>query len=326
MKIVHFIAGIDKSGGGTTAYMKLLAEELTNFNIDQKIITGNSLDPVEIVGVEVVFFDLKGLSPFQIKRVKKVRNQFSSYLKVQRPDIVHINGIWLYQNYIFQKEAQKLGIKVILAPHGMMEPYIINRNPLKKKLALFLYQHKALQEVDYFHATAQSERSNIRALGYKKPSIIIANGIVIEDVIAKEVFNSGGFKELLFLSRVHPKKGIDLLIQAVSELNVKNLKITIAGDGDKKYINELISLAKNKGVDEIFHFVGPLYGAEKWNMFRSMDVFVLPTHSENFGIVVAESLLVGVPVITTQGTPWEELNRNRCGWWIDLSVENLKET
>lgn len=326
MRIIHFISAIDKSGGGITTYIKLLAEELTKLNVNQRIFTGHSKNPVEIEGVGVDFFNLKNLAPYQLKRVIQLRKVISNYLINQKPDIVHINGIWLYQNYVFQKEAQKLGIKVILSPHGMMEPYIMNSNPIKKKIALLLYQNSALKKVDYFHSTAQSELNNIRNYGYMKPCVVISNGIKIDNINTKEKFNLGNCRHLLFLSRVHPKKGINLLIEAVSELNYKNIKITIAGNGDLKYVTKLIELTKSKGVESIFNFVGPLYENEKEKMFLTADVFILPTHSENFGIVVAESLLFGIPVVTTQGTPWEELNIKKCGWWIELTVEKLKET
>ena len=99
--------------------------------------------------------------------------------------------------------------------------------------------------------------------------------------------------------------------------------LEIAGNGDKEYIENLNQSAKNiKNVN----FVGAKYGEDKWDFLRSADVMVLPTYSENFGIVIAEALAVGVPVITTQGTPWEDLEIHKCGWWINLSVSNLSLT
>lgn len=327
MKIIHFISGIDKSGGGTTAYMKLLAEELNNHNIKQSIATGISNNPVKIADVNVNFFDLKKLTPLHIKRVSNLKNEFSKYLKNEKPDIVHINGVWLYQNYIFQKEAQKLNIKVVLSPHGMLEPYIVNRNKLKKKIALFMFQNKAILDADFIHVTAKSELENIKKIGYKnKKYTIIPNGIEINNIEAKEYNDNKQFKHLLFLSRIHPKKGINLLIDAVATFKNPRIKITIAGNGEKKYINQLKKYTKEQSVSDIFDFIGPVYGEEKWSLFKRADVFILPTHSENFGIVVAESLLVGVPVITTRGTPWEELNIHKSGWWIELTVNNLKQT
>jgi glycosyltransferase involved in cell wall biosynthesis len=328
MKVIHFIASIDKIGGGTTAYMKLIAEELTKFNINQIIVSGNSDNPVDIHAVELHLFESMGITPFQKSRVKCLFNAYTALLELENPDIVHVNGIWNYENSLFQKAAQKLNIKVILSPHGMLEPYILNRNPLKKKLALFLYQNQSLKKADAIHTTALSELDQIQKLGYFNPSVVIPNGIDTSVIPQKKWKIKGDIKtkNLLFLSRVHPKKGIDVLIKSVSKLEDKNIMITIAGNGEEAYINELKNLAKYYNVKEKFNFIGPMYGKEKWELYCKSDLFILPTHSENFGIVVAEALHIGLPVITTKGTPWKELQTNNCGWWIDLSVLNLADT
>lgn len=324
MKVTHFIASIDKTGGGTTAYMKLIAEELGQFEIDQIIVAGNTENPVEIDCAKVVLLDSIALTPFHRKRVKLLFNHYTSFLKEEAPDLVHINGLWNYENSLFQKAAQKLKIKVIVSPHGMLEPYILKRNFLKKKVALFMYQDKALKNATAIHATASSELEQIKKLGYHNNSTIIPNGIETSLIPQKKwELSESGTRNLLFLSRIHPKKGIDMLIKAMSKLNSDKLKITIAGNGEDKYINDLIQLSKDCNVDKQFDFIGPIYGDEKWDLYCKSDVFVLPTHSENFGIVVAEALYIGLPVLTTTGTPWEELETHKCGWWINLSEDNL---
>ena len=117
------------------------------------------------------------------------------------------------------------------------------------------------------------------------------------------------------------------MINAVAELkdNMQGYRVLIAGEGDSDYIAELKSLAKNNGVDGIVNFVGGVYGDEKWQLYRQADVFVLPTYSENFGIVVAEALASGTPVITTTGTPWEELQTRNCGWWVPYKQQDITE-
>jgi glycosyltransferase involved in cell wall biosynthesis len=191
---------------------------------------------------------------------------------------------------------------------------------LKKKIALFLYQKKALQRSAHIHATAQMEALNIKALGFNNPICIIPNGIDLNDV--KRIKVHYGTRKMVFLSRIHPKKGIELLLEAWRNSNTNGWILEIAGNGDENYIVTLNQSAQDlKNV----YFVGAKYGEAKWNFLRSADVMVLPTHSENFGIVVAEALAVGVPVITTRGTPWEDLEIHQCGWWISLSVSNLEK-
>lgn len=130
-------------------------------------------------------------------------------------------------------------------------------------------------------------------------------------------------KNILFLSRIHVKKGINFLIEAIANLkaDLQGYTINIAGEGEESYINELKQLASKLGVADLIHFIGGVYGDKKWELFKKADLFVLPTHSENFGIVVAEALACGIPVVTTQGTPWQELESYHCGWWTEIGTE-----
>lgn len=319
MHVIHYINSIDKAAGGTATFLQLLSNNITK---DVKISVATSFcdNPLSMPNAAITYFNLKLKKWFELKK------QFSTYLKSEKPHLVHINGIWTPQNWLFQKEAQKLGIVVILSPHGMLEPYILKRNSLKKKLAMFLYQNKAILSVNYLHTTAQSELDQVRNLGYKQLSGMIPNGIDISEIEKKQNPFNERVKNILFLSRVHPKKGIEILIDSVSKLNTYKINITIAGEGEASYIHKLKNYAKEKQVMQFFNFVGGLYGEEKKRVFQNADLFVLPTYSENFGIVIVEALASNIPVITTKGTPWEELNLYKCGWWINLSEENLKNT
>lgn len=314
MKVIHFITSIDKSAGGTASYMQLLSHELKEL-VDLVVVTGITPNPVELPGVDVRFLDLS------MFRFLKFEKEFLNLILAEKPDIVHINGIWEPQTGLFQEMAQDLGIKVVLSPHGMLEPYIMRRHALKKKIALAMYQDKAIRNADYLHATAQQELDQFRKLGYKQAAVIIPNGIETADVKFKTEWKA--VRNILFLSRVHPKKGLELLIDAVALLENRNFSITIAGEGEASYIESLKKLAAQHEVSHLFNFVGGIYGDQKWELLHQADLFVLPTFSENFGIVMAEALATGVPVITTTGTPWKELETHQCGWWIDLNIHNL---
>jgi glycosyltransferase involved in cell wall biosynthesis len=314
MKVIHYIDTIDKCGGGTTEYMRLLSKALKN-DTSFSIATGISKDPITIEGVSIKFFNNRMLRWFSLM------NEFRAFLRYEKPDIVHINGIWSPQNWGFQNVAQKLGIKVVVSPHGMLEPWILAHNSFKKKIALFLYQKKALKRSVCLHATAQMEAENIKALGFENPIHIIPNGVYLNDI--KVIKENYGTKKMIFMSRIHPKKGVEMLLEAWRNSYTEEWTLEIAGNGDEDYVASLIQSVEDL---ENVRFVGAKYGEEKWNFLRSADVMVLPTHSENFGIVVAEALAVAVPVITTHGTPWEDLEIHKCGWWIELSVTNLENT
>lgn len=314
MKVIHFIAGIDKTEGGTTEYMRLLCSELKK-HTELIVATRISPDPININGVTIKFFKISVVRWFSMMK------EFYVFLEKEKPCLVHINGIWSPQNWAFQYVAQKLGIKVILSPHGMLEPWIMAHHPLKKKIALLLYQKKAIQKAVYLHATAQMEAKNIQALGFTKPICIIPNGINLKDV--KAIKNNYGTRKMVFLSRIHPKKGVELLLEAWRNTDTNGWVLEIAGNGNENYVMNLNQSAQDL---QNVHFVGAKYGEAKWNFLRSADVLILPTHSENFGIVVVEALAVGVPVITTRETPWEDLEIYQCGWWINLSISNLEKT
>jgi glycosyltransferase involved in cell wall biosynthesis len=313
MKVIHFIDTIDKTAGGTTEYMRLLSNAL-QLKVALVVATGVSESPIVLEGTKIKFFDCR------VSRWFRLLKEFRDFLQKENPAIVHINGIWSPQNWGFQKAAQELGIKVVLSPHGMLEPWILAHNPWKKKLGLFLYQNKAIKKAEHLHVTALMEKESVRNLGYNNQLTIIPNGIDLREIVQKKEFY--GTKKIIFLSRIHPKKGIELLLEAWRLINTQGWSLEIAGNGDSNYIQLLTQSAAD--ITNV-HFVGAKYGEEKWDFLKSADAMVLPTHSENFGIVVAEALAVGVPVITTTGTPWEDLNLHQCGWWIDLSVSNLSQ-
>uniref|UniRef100_UPI0025FC7FC5 glycosyltransferase n=1 Tax=Algoriphagus sp. TaxID=1872435 RepID=UPI0025FC7FC5 len=170
---------------------------------------------------------------------------------------------------------------------------------------------------------------HLRKLGFINPIACIPNGIDLSEFPLKEHLELEGQKRLLFLSRIHPKKGIEILIEAWALLRKEGKTdwlIEIAGEGDEKYINSLKNLIKEKGLEPEIQIIGPQFGSAKLATYHRADLFVLPTYSENFGIVVAEALACGIPVITTKGTPWQDILRYEAGWWIEIGVNSLKET
>ena len=131
-------------------------------------------------------------------------------------------------------------------------------------------------------------------------------------------------RTLLFLSRIHPTKAIDRLLAAWAQLQTRHpdWRLVIAGRGEVAHVEEVEALAKTLGVDRV-EFPGPLFGDAKAQAYSGADLFVLPTHSENFGMVVAEALAHGCPAVVSRGAPWAGLETEGCGWWVDNSVESL---
>jgi len=237
--------------------------------------------------------------------------------------IIHDNGIWLPYSGALLEIAQRTDAKMITTTHGMLEPWAMGYGRIRKYLGWHLYQKKRLMKNDLLHATSWDEKENLRNLGLSVPITVIPNGTKLPDLTIIPRSSGSGRKQALFLSRIHPKKGLLNLVQAVDILRPADWEILIAGydeGGHQETVREAVSQA---GLNEYFKFLGPVDDQEKWQLYRSVDLFILPSYSENFGMVVAEALASEIPVITTTGTPWKDLVGYNCGWWVEPSVPQL---
>ncbi len=317
MRIIHYIPSVDRNQGGTAAYMQLLASELGKI-VDLQVVTHVSENPIELQNCKTNFISSSLFGG--------MKSEFLQILNDFNPDIVHVNCCWTPQCAYAQRIAQKAGYQVVITPHGMLEPWIVSRHYYTRKLpALLLYQRSAIRNAVALHATAEGEKENLLKLKLNDNIFIVPNGIEVEKIKMKQSWQRK--KNILFLSRVHPKKGIELLLEAVSTLSheLEGYKINIAGEGEENYIAELKNKAEKLTIDDKIHFLGGVYGDRKWQLYREADLFVLPTYSENFGIVIAEALASGTPVITTKGTPWQELQTRNCGYWTDINATTITD-
>lgn len=320
MKIIHYIPSIDRIAGGTSTYMQVLGKELGKL-AEVHIITHASENPLPIDNCKIHY--VSGYNPLKGSFKIEVNKLFDTL----KPDLVHVNCCWMPACSFVQKMAQKRNIKVVLTPHGMLEPWIIKRHYWTRKVpALLLFQKAAVKKADCLQATAESEKQNLLKLGYNSNIKIVKLGIDAESIVMKTSWKKS--KQLLFLSRVHVKKGINYLIEAADILRdeLQGYKIFVAGEGNAEYVASLKQEIMDKGLQEIIQLIGGIYGDKKWDLFQTSDFFVLPTNSENFGLAIAESLASGTPVITTVGTPWNDLNSSNSGAWIEIGTQPLVET
>ena len=320
MKILHIIGSLDESAGGPSRSVPQTCEQVSKLGVQIEIVARPTANPVKVNTSK--FFEVKFLSIIKLL-------SYCAKLSKKEVSLIHLQHVWDPYIHVAAWFARLKGIPYIITPRGMLEPWILAQRPWKKKLGLFLYQKKDLKKAKVIHATCKLEKSNIRNLGFTNPIPIIPNGVDISKFPVAEPVKANTPKRILFLSRIHPKKGIELLIAAWGQLDAslsKDWLLEIVGNGDDGYIKSLQEKIEAQGLQEQLLIKAPVFGIDKINLFREASLFVLPTYSENFGIVVAEALASFTPVITTTGTPWEELNSHNCGWWIDLSIENLKNT
>ncbi len=238
-------------------------------------------------------------------------SSMSRALAAANHDIVHTHGLWLAPNIYGSSSG-----RFVIAPRGMLSGVALSFSPGKKWMIRKLFQDRAFSRAALFHATAQSEYEDIRQFGLRAPVAIIPNGIHIPPDANRTRQNVP--RIVLSLGRIHPKKGLDRLLRAWTELehDFPDWSLRIVGPDENNHSRELTALARELGLKRAgIH--QPVFGDEKLAAYRGADLFVLPTRSENFAITVAESLACGTPVISTKGAPWQGLDENRCGWWID---------
>ena len=246
-------------------------------------------------------------------------------MRAGEADILHTHGLWLMPNIYPSQAARRPGAraKVVLSPRGMLGEQALQFSRWKKRLFWAALQGEAVRSAACLHATAESEYAEIRAFGLRNPVAVVPNGI---DVPA-EGSRPDPTRTVLSLGRLHPKKGLETLLRAWARVEPlrPDWRLRIAGPSEGSYGPKLERLKAELGL-RAATIEGPLYGADKAEALRAAELFVLPTLNENFGLVVAEALASGTPVISTKGAPWAGLESESCGWWIDQGVDPLAET
>jgi glycosyltransferase involved in cell wall biosynthesis len=240
-------------------------------------------------------------------------------------DVVHDHGLWLMPNVHAGWAADKARKPLVLAPRGMLGAAALQFSRIKKAIFWRALQGRVARRAACLHATSEHEYLDIRAIGLRNPVAIVSNGVDLPKIAARQE-RSGDPRTVLYLGRLHPKKGLDLLIRSWGKLECAfpDWRLRIVGPSEQGYVDTLRALASATGLRRVT-FDGPLFGLDKIEAYRSADIYVLPTLNENFAMTVAEALAAELPVIATKGSPWGGLTAERCGWWINHGVQPLSD-
>jgi glycosyltransferase involved in cell wall biosynthesis len=242
-----------------------------------------------------------------------------------RPDVIHDNGIWLLHNHRLARMARERGITRLVSTRGMLEPWAVRHKSWKKRIAWHLYQHRDLRSAGAIHASSRAEAANLEKLRLGVRICTIGHGVDVPDIDRAGKRSAADGRIALFVGRIYPVKGLPMLVQAWANVRPRGWHLRIVGPDEAGHRAELEAEIRAHRLQAAISFTGPLDGADKTREFLSADLFVLPSHSESFGMAAAEALAHGLPVIATQGTPWQVLAQEGCGWWVEANAQALSD-
>ena len=322
MEVVQIVAGLDPSDGGPAYSVPSLATALAATGHTPTTLAVGARQSPELANTRryaQTFRNTPVLGSLRLSSGLK----HALYDRARSADLLHVHGLWLMPNVYAGWAAQRFQKPLVVSPRGMVAPAALAFSQRRKALFWHLLQGPAYARAALWHATSDEEASDIRRFGVTAPIAVIPNGI---DLPATTAAHSAASTQrtILFLSRLHPKKNLPVLLQAWHRIaaGLPDWRLVIAGPDEGGHCAELEAQVAALAIPGV-QFAGPVYGATKDALIARADLFVLPTLSENFGIAVAELLAAGVPAIVTKGAPWQGLETQRAGWWIDHGVDPL---
>lgn len=243
-------------------------------------------------------------------------------------DIYHAHGVWMLHSTQMARYAHKHGKPYVITPRGMLYPQALAHNPLIKKIFLAVYQGRTLREAAAIQCTCIEEMQHYRNLGFKNPVAVIPNPIEVPEQLVVRSLPDNVFR-IGYLGRIHPRKRVERLIYALDYMlknGNENCELLVIGGGDENYENFLKTEVQRLGLEAKVEFTGFISGKQKEDAINSLCILTVPSDFENFGNIVTEALVHGVPVIASKGMPWQELPKYQCGWWISNDQDTINKT
>jgi glycosyltransferase involved in cell wall biosynthesis len=329
LRAAHIVAGLDPVYGGPSYTVPRLCEAMAAVGVETTLLSVSKEEHGRGDTFANGYWDRR--FAWDYAKIPIVRGLRSSrgLLKALRDiaptvDVIHSHGLWLLPNVGAGAAAASGSTPLMVSPRGMLAPAALAFSPWKKQLFWGLLQGPAIRDAACIHVTSEQEYKEIRDFGLANPVAIIPNGIDLPEAVPLPSSAAAVERVVLSLGRIHPKKGLDRLVQAWSKVERERpgWLLRIVGPPEAGHDDTLRALVRALGLARV-SIEGPVYGDAKIAAYHDADVFVLPTLNENFGLTVAEALAAGTPAIVTTGAPWGGLESEGCGWWIDHGVESL---
>ena len=338
MRVLHVITGLWKDTGGPSEVIPAICTAMTDAGADVTLATlagdsAQSVDDAATHGVRVLKFppSFRHTIWYSSELHRRIQQLASKH------DIVHIHGIGQFPDGAAAAAARRAGVPYVITPHGSLQPARLKKSSLKKRISAVLADRAMLNQASCLHATAADEAEAFRLYGYRGPIAMIPNGItpagsiepdraaLLDAAFRRDFPETQGRRLLLFLSRIEPIKGVTTLARAWAECarQFPDWHLLVVGPDERSHLQEVLAILRDGGILDRTTITGPLYGDRKTAAYLASELFVLPTISENFGLVIGEALSHRVPVITTTGAPWSGIVEHDCGWWITPSQNAL---
>jgi len=308
--------------GGPTMSVSKLSEQLikTGIYVEVFTTTANGKAELEVIPNEKIIVD--GVPVTYFKRITKDHTHLSPYLlrmlwrNVKNFDVIHINAWWNLVSVLSCWIAVRRRIPVVISPRGTLSAYSFsNKNSLPKQI-IHQWLGKRLLKRSSMHVTSDREKFAIENIVSPKQIISIPNFVVLSGRVSDEMpdYSTDAILKLLFFSRIEEKKGLDILLNALNKVTIP-YHLTIAGDGERDYINKLKAIAASNGTADRINWIG-FQSANKFEILQQQDLMILPSHDENFANVVIESLSVGTPVLISKNVGLADYVEMKGFGWV----------
>lgn len=315
MRILHVVESTDVGFGGLSKSVLDLESEMRRMGHEVHVVSRDGLSPR--------CTDSKAGLPEGLRRFGLSR-ELSEAIKyrAKNAEVIHVHGLWRMHNIYAAGAAAAAGIPFLVSTHGMLSPEALKISAYAKRAAWWAFQRRILNCAAAIHVTSAREELDVSAKGVGRRIVTIPLGFEFPPTEAGELPRSNN---VLFLGRIHPIKNLELLIDAWAGLPesvaVDGWQLLIAGDGKREYVEQLQQRAhEHKNIK----FLGPAVGPQKDQLLASASLLVLPSRSENFGLVVLEALAQGTPVVCSTGAPWEQIGEQGCGLWVTPDISNIR--
>ena len=320
MRVCHIVPSLEDRHGGPSKSVRALANSLAGLGVTTELLataeSGRSGAPAGADAASVRTFPR--VFPRWLSRSPALRQ----HLQAGAFDCVHSHSLWLLPLRYAHEAARRRQVPLVVSPRGMLSGWAYRHRRWRKRVAELVVHPGAFADAAGWHATSPEEAEDIRALGFKQPVCVSPNGVALpsaEELAAARATWHGLCPAAatrpvaLFYSRLHRKKRLLELIDlwlAVPRGDWLLLVVGIAEDYTAAELNARIAAAGATGRIAVFD------GAGRAAPYAVASLFVLPSHSENFGLVIAEALAAGVPTLVTDTTPWSGLAAQGCGWCV----------